>query len=127
MESSGNETHKTEFEVPFDNETLTDIEPGACKESMLVTTDSFEEFVSEMSTSIVDRKLSVTTNGTISEIQEGIQELDVNSEPNTSDESVKTVDVKTEDVSKCLMLLSQVDAPHSLFSFQNDVFSSLIY
>lgn len=100
MESSGNETRKAEFEVPFDSDTLSDIEPGACKESMLITTDSFEEFVSEMSTSIVNRKLSATTNGTISEIQEGIQELDVNCGPKTSDESVKTLDAKTEDVSK---------------------------
>lgn len=101
--------------MPFDSDTLsqlTDIEPGACKESMLVTTDSFEEFVSEMSTSIVNRKLSVTTNGTISEIQEGIQELDVNCEPNTIDEPVKTVEPKTEDVSKCLVSMSQLDAPH---------------
>lgn len=51
-----------------------DIEPGACSESILNATDSFEEFVSEMSSSLEDRNTLTTKCSTISEIQSEIGE-----------------------------------------------------
>lgn len=47
------------------------IEPGASTETMLVTTDSFDEYEQEMSSSIDgDRQMKESTTSTISEIQE---------------------------------------------------------
>lgn len=51
-----------------------DIEPGACSDSILNPTDSFEEFVSEMSSSLRDRNALTTKCSTISEIQSEIGE-----------------------------------------------------
>lgn len=50
------------------------IEPGASAETMLVTTDSFEEYEQEMSSSIDDRQMKESTASTISEIQEDVHE-----------------------------------------------------
>ncbi|XP_015524976.1 vacuolar fusion protein MON1 homolog A [Neodiprion lecontei] len=50
------------------------IEPGASAETMLVTTDSFEEYEQEMSNSIDDRQMKESTTSTISELQEDIRE-----------------------------------------------------
>lgn len=51
-----------------------DFEPGACSESMLVTTDSFEELEQEMDSSFDDRQMKESTTSTISEIQEELHE-----------------------------------------------------
>lgn len=52
-----------------------ELEPGACPESVLNPTDSFEEFASEMSSSLQERNTSLTAKGsTISEIQSEIGE-----------------------------------------------------
>lgn len=51
------------------------IEPGASAETMLVTTDSFEEYEQEMSSSIDDRQMKESTTSTISEIQEDVQDI----------------------------------------------------
>ncbi|XP_046750307.1 vacuolar fusion protein MON1 homolog A [Diprion similis] len=50
------------------------IEPGASAETMLVTTDSFEEYEQEMSSSIDDRQMKESTTSTISELQEDIRD-----------------------------------------------------
>ncbi|XP_048003391.1 protein SAND isoform X2 [Leguminivora glycinivorella] len=52
-----------------------DLEPGACPESILNPTDSFEEFASEMSSSLQERNDSLTVkSSTICEIQSEIGE-----------------------------------------------------
>lgn len=58
-------------ECPNDDDGIEepDIEPGASKETMLVTTDSFEEYEQEMSSSIDDRQMKASTTSTISEMQ----------------------------------------------------------
>lgn len=51
------------------------VEPGASTETMLVTTDSFDEYEQEMSSSIDgDRPMKESTTSTISEIQEDVQQ-----------------------------------------------------
>ncbi|XP_053620355.1 vacuolar fusion protein MON1 homolog [Plodia interpunctella] len=58
-----------------------DLGPGACPESVLNPTDSFEEFASEMSSSLLERNNSLTTkSSTISEIQSEICEKSKESE-----------------------------------------------
>lgn len=51
------------------------IEPGASAETMLVTTDSFEEYEQEMSNSIDDRQMKESTASTISELQEEVRDI----------------------------------------------------
>lgn len=51
------------------------IEPGASTEKMLVTTDSFEEYEQEMSSSIDDTQTKEGTTSTIIEIQEDAQDI----------------------------------------------------
>ncbi|KAL4713698.1 hypothetical protein ACJJTC_004229 [Scirpophaga incertulas] len=52
------------------NNTSDELEPGACPDSILDPTDSFEEFASEMSSSLQSRHIALTTkSSTISEIQ----------------------------------------------------------
>lgn len=53
------------------------IEPGASAETMLVTTDSFEEYEQEMSSSLDDRQMKESTTSTISEIQDDVQDIPV--------------------------------------------------
>ena len=53
------------------------IEPGASTETMLVTTDSFDEYEQEMSGSIdSDRQMKESITSTISEIQEDVVQDD---------------------------------------------------
>lgn len=60
------------------------IEPGASSETMLVTTDSFDEYEQEMNSSIDgDRQMKESTTNTISEIQEDVQQ-DVPTTPPTA-------------------------------------------
>lgn len=49
-----------------------DLEPGASQESMLITTDSFEEFSQEMNASLDETKSKSTNISNIVEIQEEI-------------------------------------------------------
>lgn len=51
------------------------IEPGASAETMLVTTDSFEEYEHEMSSSIDDRQMKESTTSTISELQDEVRDV----------------------------------------------------
>ncbi|KAJ0171835.1 hypothetical protein K1T71_012598 [Dendrolimus kikuchii] len=51
-----------------------DLEPGACPESILNPADTFEEFASEMSSSLQERNVLCTKSSTISEIQSEIAE-----------------------------------------------------
>lgn len=52
------------------SDVLPDIQPGACGESMLVTTDSFEEIEKEMNSSFDERNMYESVTSTISEIQD---------------------------------------------------------
>lgn len=56
----------------YSQEVSGDCEPGASTETMLVTTDSFEQFEQEMSSSLDERQMKESTTSTISEIQDGI-------------------------------------------------------
>nr|CAD7262688.1 unnamed protein product [Timema shepardi] len=57
-----------------ETDVVPDFEPGACLESMLVTTDSFEELEQELDSSFDDRKMKESTTSTISEIQEELND-----------------------------------------------------
>ncbi|CAH2098227.1 unnamed protein product [Euphydryas editha] len=71
--ASTSKDHVAENEEALNEKVATDLEPGACLESILNPTDSFEEFASEISTSLEDRKTSLTIkSSTISEIQNEI-------------------------------------------------------
>lgn len=99
MASTSKETVQTSVTVP--ENAASELEPGACPESILNPTDSFEEFASEMSSSLKDRKVSLTaTTSTISEIQNEIGE---SLEHSKSEEPIKTVkstdDLQSKDVS----------------------------
>ncbi|XP_059056311.1 protein SAND [Achroia grisella] len=72
------------------NNSTDNLEPGACPESILNPTDSFEEFASEMSSSLQDRDNSLTAKcSTISEIQSEIGE--------SSKENVQMKNTKSSD------------------------------
>ncbi|XP_049881283.1 protein SAND [Pectinophora gossypiella] len=64
-----------------------DLEPGACMESILNPSDSFEEFASEMSSSLQERNKLAAKSSTISEIQSEIGESskDLKSAKSTDD------------------------------------------
>lgn len=66
------------------------IEPGASAETMLVTTDSFEEYEQEMSNSIDDRQMKESTTSTISEIQEDVQDIPITPTASNPQELQKT-------------------------------------
>uniref|UniRef100_V9ICE5 Vacuolar fusion protein MON1 homolog n=1 Tax=Apis cerana TaxID=7461 RepID=V9ICE5_APICE len=77
------------------------IEPGASAETMLVTTDSFEEYEQEMSNSIDDRQMKESTTSTISEIQEDVQDIPITPTASNPQELQKTTsldDSELEDV-----------------------------
>lgn len=76
-----------------------DLEPGACPESILNPTDSFEEFASEMSSSLQERNISLSLkNSTISEIQSEIGEV--------KDEELKSTKSSDDLQSKNVSVLS---------------------
>lgn len=85
-----------------------DLEPGACQESVLNPSDSFEEFAKEMSSSLLDRNSLKATPSTISEIQ---------SEIGDSSKDLKTAkssdDLQSKDVS---FNLCRMGAPFLLTS-----------
>lgn len=73
-----------------------DLEPGACYDSILNPTDSFEEFASEMSSSLQERNLTLATkNSTIYEIQSEIGESskDAQIKPTKSTDDLQAKDV----------------------------------
>ncbi|KOB70668.1 Vacuolar fusion protein MON1-like protein A [Operophtera brumata] len=70
MASTSKDTASTSSKVP-DN-VSDDLEPGACPESVLNPTDSFEEFAYEMSSSLQERNTLAAKNSTIIEIQSEI-------------------------------------------------------
>lgn len=77
------------------------IEPGASAETMLVTTDSFEEYEQEMSNSIDDKQMKESTTSTISEIQEDVQDIPITPTASNPQELQKTTsldDSELEDV-----------------------------
>ncbi|KAF9423718.1 hypothetical protein HW555_001044 [Spodoptera exigua] len=70
-----------------------DLEPGACHDSILNPTDSFEEFASEMSSSLQERNISLATkNSTICEIQSEIAEDSAQMKPTKSSDDLQTKD-----------------------------------
>lgn len=65
-----------------------DAEPGSCQESMLITTDSIEEFSQEISTSLVEEEQDKDSSGT-NDQQNG------HDQNQPSEEKVKTVESET--------------------------------
>lgn len=81
-----------------------DLEPGACPESILNPTDSFEEFASEMSSSLQERNVSLATkSSTIHEIQSEIGET--SKETSQMKPTKSSDDLQTKDVSFFFILL----------------------
>lgn len=76
------------------------IEPGASSETMLVTTDSFDEYEQEMSSSIDgDRQMKESTGSTISEIQEdSTQDIPISASPQESGKTLSLDDAEMDDV-----------------------------
>jgi len=79
------------------------IEPGASTETMLVTTDSFDDYEQEMSSSIDgDRQMKESTTSTISEIQEDVVQ-DISTTPATnSRESEKNLSLDDTEMVRLL-------------------------
>nr|CAD7431674.1 unnamed protein product [Timema monikensis] len=76
------ETENTDHNINIvdsngETDVVPDFEPGACLESMLVTTDSFEELEQELDSSFDDKKMKESTTSTISEIQEELNDTTV--------------------------------------------------
>lgn len=74
------------------------IEPGASTETMLVTTDSFDEYEQEMSSSIDDRHMKESTASTISVIQENAQDIPAAPIAASASEPEKTLCLDDSDV-----------------------------
>lgn len=81
-----------------DADVVPDFEPGACSESMLVTTDSFEELEQEMDSSFDERQMRESTTSTISEIQEELQEANIPEELGLDRDSKGNKNEEVEDV-----------------------------
>lgn len=76
-----NESKQSEGQTLEPEEVPKNCEPGASLQSMLVATGSIEEMVEqEMDSSFTDKQVVGSTASTISEIQVGMQECQVNSE-----------------------------------------------
>ncbi|XP_071562761.1 vacuolar fusion protein MON1 homolog [Temnothorax nylanderi] len=78
-------------------------EPGASTETMLVTTDSFDEYEQEMSSSIDgDRQMKESTTSTISEIQEDVVQdvstIPTSASPPESEKNLSLDDAEMDDV-----------------------------
>ncbi|KDR23174.1 protein SAND isoform X1 [Zootermopsis nevadensis] len=82
------ERNNTENE---ESEIVPDFEPGASLESMLVTTDSFEELEQEMDSSFDERQMKESTTSTISEIQEELHDTTI-PEDSSSDQDDKLIE-----------------------------------
>jgi len=81
-----------------------EVEPGASSETMLVTTDSFDEYEQEMSSSIdPDRQMKESTTSTISEIQEDItQDVPPTNTSASLRESEKTLSLEDSEMVRFL-------------------------
>ena len=84
QERNNTESHEESDVVP-------DFEPGASLESMLVTTDSFEELEQEMDSSFDERQMKESTTSTISEIQEELNDTTI-PEDSSSDPDDKLIE-----------------------------------
>lgn len=81
-----NKSKQSEGQTLEPEEVPKNCEPGASLQSMLVATGSIEEMVEqEMDSSFADKQVVGSTASTISEIQDGIQECQVNSEDEAED------------------------------------------
>ncbi|PSN48504.1 Vacuolar fusion protein MON1 A [Blattella germanica] len=74
-----------------ESDVVPDFEPGASLESMLVTTDSFEELEQEMDSSFDERQMKESTTSTISEIQEELNDTTI-PEDSSSDQDDKLIE-----------------------------------
>lgn len=84
-----------------------EIEPGASSETMLVTTDSFDEYEQEMSSSIdPDRQMKESTTSTISEIQDIAQDVPPTTTPAGPREAEKTLSLDDSETVGSYNLLS---------------------
>jgi len=81
-----NESGQSSGQISEPEEVPKNCEPGASLQSMLVATGSIEEMVEqEIDSSFTDKQVVGSTASTISEIQDGIQECQVNSEDEAED------------------------------------------
>lgn len=90
------------------------IEPGASTETMLVTTDSFDEYEQEMSSSIVDGQTSRESTavvGTISEIQEGSENIPDTSVATDPGESEKALSLDDSEVVRIILFSFPQSSP----------------
>ncbi|KAK9294492.1 hypothetical protein QLX08_010939 [Tetragonisca angustula] len=83
------------------------IEPGASAETMLVTTDSFEEYEQEMSNSIDDKQMKESTTSTISEIQEDVQDIPTTPTTSSTRELEKTASLDDSELDDVTQRLGQ--------------------
>ncbi|EZA53641.1 vacuolar fusion protein MON1 homolog A [Ooceraea biroi] len=85
-----------------------EIEPGASSETMLVTTDSFDEYEQEMSNSIdPDRQMKESTTSTISEIQDIAQDTPPTTTPAGPRKPEKTLSLDDSEMEDATQRLSQ--------------------
>ncbi|XP_063238833.1 vacuolar fusion protein MON1 homolog A isoform X2 [Bacillus rossius redtenbacheri] len=89
------------MENNLETDVVPDFEPGASSESMLVTTDSFEELEQEMDSSFDDRQMKESTTSTISEIQEELNDTTV-PEDSSSDQEDKLLENEVGEVTSHL-------------------------
>jgi hypothetical protein len=90
-----NESGQSSGQISEPEEVPKNCEPGASLQSMLVATGSIEEMVEqEIDSSFTDKQVVGSTASTISEIQDGIQECQVNSEDEAEDLPVASVSVR---------------------------------
>lgn len=91
MASKGLCQERNNTENHEDSDVVPDFEPGASLESMLVTTDSFEELEQEMDSSFDERQMKESTTSTISEIQEELNDTTI-PEDSSSDQDDKLIE-----------------------------------
>ncbi|PNF25224.1 hypothetical protein B7P43_G13875 [Cryptotermes secundus] len=91
MASKGVCEEKKDADNNEESDVVPDFEPGASLESMLVTTDSFEELEQEMDSSFDERQMKESTTSTISEIQEELNDTTV-PEDSSSEQDDKIIE-----------------------------------
>jgi len=101
MASEGICQERNNTENNEESDVVPDFEPGASLESMLVTTDSFEELEQEMDSSFDERQMKESTTSTISEIQEELNDTTI-PEDSSSDQDDKIIE---NDEVACSILL----------------------
>ncbi|GBP51566.1 Vacuolar fusion protein MON1 homolog A [Eumeta japonica] len=114
MASTSN--HVPSTGVVVEENAVIDLEPGKCNESIINPTDSFEEFVSEMSSSLLERNNSIDgKSGTINEIQTEIAEtLQENPHLKTakSSDDLQSKDNGLPNSASCSNLIDQNEEGH---------------